>query len=102
MDTLKILGDIKGKVLDAAHFDLLKHAYELQEKNIEQLKSNTEALKESNEQYKEKLYKLEQEIKKLQKLITDYELRLEKLELNELEISEVADAICIWRMMKQF
>jgi chromosome segregation ATPase len=93
MDITKILGDIKGKVLDAANFDLLKHAYELQENNIEQLKSNNEALKESNEQYIEKLYILEQEIKKLQKLITDYELRLEKLELNELEISEIADAI---------
>ena len=48
MDISKILGEIKGKILDAAHFDLLKRAYDLQNENIEQLKSNNEAFKESN------------------------------------------------------
>lgn len=48
MEITKILQTIKGKVLDATHFELLRNAYELQEKNITQLKSNNEALKESN------------------------------------------------------
>lgn len=49
MDISKILVDLKGKVLDAAHFDLLKHAYDLQEENIKQLKTNNNALRESNQ-----------------------------------------------------
>ena len=49
MDISKILVDLKGKVLDSAHFDLLKHAYDLQEENIKQLKTNNDALKESNQ-----------------------------------------------------
>jgi len=54
MDIGKLLGGLKGKVLDASHFELLKHAYDLQEQNIVQLKSNNAALKESNELIKEK------------------------------------------------
>ncbi|MCG7981022.1 MAG: hypothetical protein G8D81_15190 [gamma proteobacterium symbiont of Clathrolucina costata] len=49
MDISKILVDLKGKVLDASHFDLLKHAYDLQEENIKQLKTNNDALKDSNQ-----------------------------------------------------
>lgn len=49
MDISKILGDLKGKVLDAAHFELLKHAYDLQEENIKQLKTNNDALRENNQ-----------------------------------------------------
>ena len=54
MDIGKLLGNLKGKVMDANHFELLKHAYDLQEQNIIQLKNNNAALKESNELYKEK------------------------------------------------
>src|SRR5688572_26032865 len=48
MDVISILNGIKGKVLDAAHFDLLRSAYDLQNENIEQLKSNNEAIRENN------------------------------------------------------
>ena len=54
MDVLKILSGLKGKVLDAAHFELLQSAYELQKQNIDQLKENNSAIKESNELLKEK------------------------------------------------
>ncbi len=38
MEITAILNEIKGKVLDATHFELLKHAYDLQNQNIHQLK----------------------------------------------------------------
>jgi predicted nuclease with TOPRIM domain len=69
MDISKILGEIKGKALDAAHFDLLKHAYDLQNENIEQLKSNNEALKESNQLLLDKLERLEKENELLRKSV---------------------------------
>jgi len=53
-DVIKILADIKGKALDVVHFELLKNAYELQNKNIEQLKTNNEALEESIKLLKQK------------------------------------------------
>jgi cell division protein FtsB len=69
MDIGAILSGIKGKVLDAQHFDLLKHAYELQNQNIEQLKSNNEALKEKSELLGEKAALLEKENKSLKATI---------------------------------
>ena len=48
MDILGILNTIKGKVLDAAHFELLQSAYGLQDENIKQLKENNLLLKEKN------------------------------------------------------
>lgn len=65
MDVVSILNGIKGKVLDAAHFGLLRNAYDLQNENIEQLKSNSEALRDSNNLLKERLDKLESEIARL-------------------------------------
>ena len=93
MDILRILGDIKGKVLDATHFDLLKHAYELQEENLRQLKRNNEALRENNEQLNEKVDKLEQEIAELKKGIDYYQVQLKNFLAQEYEMSEVANAI---------
>jgi len=61
MDIKKILGTIKGKVIDDSHFDLLKNAYEQQDRDIVQLKNNNEALGESNELFKQKLIKLTDE-----------------------------------------
>lgn len=66
MDILKILDGVKGKVLDAAHFELLKHAYELQEHNISQLKTNNAALKESNELLKERSKGIEDKVEQLE------------------------------------
>ncbi|EHF7843799.1 hypothetical protein J3Y18_003593, partial [Salmonella enterica] len=57
---------VKGKVLDAAHFELLKHAYELQEHNISQLKTNNAALKESNELLKERSKGIEDKVEQLE------------------------------------
>ncbi len=65
MDILGILTGIKGKVLDAAHFDLLRSAYDLQNQNIEQLKSNNEAVTENNQLLRERCEKLETEIGRL-------------------------------------
>ena len=55
MDITKILSTIKGKVLDAANYELLANAYDLQQQNIIQLKENNTSIKESNSLLKEKL-----------------------------------------------
>lgn len=85
MKFLKFLGDIKGKVLDAAHYEKLKHAYELQEKNIEQLNRNNELLQL-------KLQKLETENEKLRIGNKEYETRLKTYETkaSEQSLSKVA------------
>ncbi|MCE2030179.1 hypothetical protein [Sessilibacter corallicola] len=61
MDIVKILQSLKGKVLDASHFELLEHAYKLQEENIKQLKTNNEALKENNSLIADELNRLRAE-----------------------------------------
>ncbi len=65
MNVVSILSGIKGKVLDAAHFDLLRSAYDLQAENTKQLKSNNDALSDSNGLLKERIDKLETEIGRL-------------------------------------
>ena len=65
MDILGILTGIKGKVLDAAHFDLLHSAYDLQNQNIELLKNNNEAITENNQLLRDGSDKLETEIGRL-------------------------------------
>ncbi|MBU8920744.1 MAG: hypothetical protein KOO63_02680 [Bacteroidales bacterium] len=71
MDIGKILGDIKGKVLDSQHFDLLRHAYDLQEQNLEQFRQNNAALRESRDLLKEKNERLEVENSQLAKKVND-------------------------------
>ena len=44
-----ILGGLKDKVLDAAHFDLLKRTYDLQEENLKQLRASNGLLREKVE-----------------------------------------------------
>lgn len=61
MDIIKLLQGLKGKVLDAAHFELLEHAYKLQEENIKQLRTNNDALRESNALISEELTRLRAE-----------------------------------------
>lgn len=73
MDILGILQALKGKVLDATHFELLKHAYELQNENLQQLKSNNDALKESNDLFKDKILRLEAEVGRLRATIEELE-----------------------------
>lgn len=69
MDILSILQNLKGKVLDAAYFDVLKHAYELQDQNLRQLKGNNEALKESNDLLREKVSRLKGEVTRLNEVV---------------------------------
>jgi hypothetical protein len=76
MDILSILKSLKGKVLDAAHFEMLKHAYELQDQNLKQLKSNNNALKESNDLLKDKVSRLEGEVTRLSEVVSDLEKKI--------------------------
>jgi hypothetical protein len=94
MGITEILGQFKGKVLDAAHFDLLKHAYELQEQNIAQLKINNESLRESNELLLEKIRSLEELNIKLKDTINNLEARLKKLDSpSEFDLSDAAKKV---------
>jgi predicted RNase H-like nuclease (RuvC/YqgF family) len=61
VDIPAILSSIKGKVLDAGHFDLLKHAYDLQNDNIEQLTRNNGLLKEEVARHKQEIKSLKAE-----------------------------------------
>ncbi len=95
MDVLSILNGVKNKVLDAKNFNILKHAYDLQNENIEQLKSNNEALKESNELFQEKVNCLEEENESLKRSVTKLSQRVPQLDHDSTSsrLSEVALAI---------
>lgn len=67
MDIIKLIDGIKGKVLDASKIDLLKHAYDLQNQNIEQLKTNNEAVRESHGLLQKKVEQIEAENTSLKK-----------------------------------
>lgn len=95
MNIVEILSAIKGKVLDVAHFELLKSAYELQSQNIEQLKENNNALKESNVLLKSKAEGLTKENGELKSRLAELEGRLAaiKPDAGTRELSEVASAV---------
>ena|ERR1043166_2645533 len=63
MDIIGMLTGLKDKVLDAAHYEILRAAYELQNDSIDQLKTNNEALRESNGLLRERATALETELK---------------------------------------
>lgn len=90
MDILSILSGLKGKVLDAAHFELLQSAYELQSQNISQLKENNEAIKESNALLNDKIQQLTKENEELQGNIYNLKSQIPQAEN---EISNVALAL---------
>jgi len=73
VDIIGLLNGIKGKVLDAAHFDILQSAYELQNRNIEQLKENNSALMESNGLLKEKSKRIATENDDLKSKVAELE-----------------------------
>lgn len=83
MNISKLLSDLKGKVLDVKHLELLNHAYEIQEKNICQLKTNNSAISDNNNLLKEKIKFLENEIKKL--ALENKELLAKTLEQDDAE-----------------
>jgi len=94
MDIIKILSDVKGKALDAVHFELLKSAYELQNQNIEQLKNNNEALKESFSLLREKTKRLEKENYEYKKFIEAFKREnTSKKDISSPTLTEVANAI---------
>jgi len=95
MDIASILGSIKGKVLDATHFELLKHAYELQVQNINQLKNNNEALRENNELLQQKVRELADQNSRLKEVVEQLRKRLDKMHTStsDEELSEEAQAI---------
>jgi DNA-binding PadR family transcriptional regulator len=92
MDIINILDTVKGKVLDASHLDLLKHAYELQNQNILQLKDSIDALRESNELLKQKIKELYDENKTLKETIKKYNNKTKPLPQTSLidDFSEIA------------
>ncbi len=107
MDIGKILSEIKGKVLDAAHFELLESAYELQNQNIEQLKENNSAIKEKSALLQEKATHLEKENNELKARVEDLESQLANHsgQTEAIKLSEVAVAIlrvCIERDITDF
>ena len=91
MDILKILDGVKGKVLDAAHFELLKHAYELQEHNISQLKTNNAALKESNELLKERSKGTEDKVEQLEEELCHVKTQLKQQIAEDDEIIKLSE-----------
>ena len=95
MDVISILSGVKNKVLDAKNYELLKHAYDLQNENIEQLKSNNEALKESNQLILEKVKRLENENESLRQSVEHLKEQVSKYSdtFHASELSEVARAV---------
>ncbi len=90
MDILSILSGLKGKVLDAAHFELLQSAYELQSQNISQLKENNAAIKESNVLLTDKIKQLTNENKELQDKLENLKSRIPQADN---EVSNIAMAL---------
>ena len=101
MDVVNILNGIKGKVLDAAHFDLLRSAYDLQNENIEQLKSNNEAIRDSNGLLKERIDKLEMEIARLKAENADLRARVADTSADTLEYEPTGIAKQILQVYRQ-
>ena len=64
-DVGAILQGLKGKALDVKDVELLKHAYELQDQNLKQLKTNNDALHENVGLMREKTERMQQEIERL-------------------------------------
>ncbi len=69
MDIIKMLSGIKGKVLDAAHFELLKQTYDLQNQNIAQLKENNLLLQKKAKRIEKDNKSLKSSLEELRKQI---------------------------------
>ena len=64
MAILPWLKAMKGKVLDLAQIEKIQHAYDLQEKSIQQLTVNNQAIQENNELVGKEVTRLEEQLKK--------------------------------------
>ncbi|MGD0553135.1 MAG: hypothetical protein ABSB25_10870 [Sedimentisphaerales bacterium] len=94
MDPISILKGLKDKVLDAQNFDILKHVYDLQNENLEQLKHNNDALKESNGLLREQVNSLRKENESLKQQVGELSQKVAQNDDNaSTSFSEAADAI---------
>jgi cell division protein FtsB len=79
MDAISLLSGLKDKVLDAKNFDLLKHTYDLQNQNIEQLKTSNDFFKEDNKRLREEVNVLKTENESLKQTVTELTERVSQL-----------------------
>ena len=89
MGVLDILTSLKDKVLDAAHFELLRSAYELQDKNVDQLRQNNDAIRESNELLRQQMGQLQSENDTLKGRVAE----LEQLNPGPVKYQPAGDAL---------
>jgi FtsZ-binding cell division protein ZapB len=98
MDVIAILTGLKGKALDLRDIELLKHAYELQDQNIKQLKENNDALRDAVAIAQDRVTSLEQENTELQNQVQLQNGRLrafEEISAGEFAASSVNDILAI-------
>ena len=95
MDAISILNGIKNKILDAKNYELLKHTYDLQNQNIEQLKTSNEGFKEDNQRLRGEVDGLIAENESLKQTVAELTQKISQLsEGNESSgLSEAALAI---------
>ena len=79
MDAISLLNGVKNKVLDAKNYELLKHTYDLQNQNIEQLKTSNEGFREDNERLREEVNGLKGENESLKQTVAQLTQRVSKL-----------------------
>lgn len=84
---VELLNGLKGTALDLKHIELLKHAYELQEQNIDQLKTNNEALRESTDLLKQNNQRLQEQVEQLETELESEKERALSLE-NQIPVSD--------------
>ena len=92
---IMILTETKGKILDAAKFDLLKGNYELQNQTICQLKEHNEALQARNESLNSEVADQKMKIKTLEEQLSELRNNAKTLEreASQQNLSEVANNI---------
>lgn len=95
VDILGILGSLKGKVLDASHYDLLEHAYKLQQENVTQLRENNAALRESADLLRAELGRAKDRVVALERENTELQTRV-LASGPESELSTCALALLRW------
>ena len=95
MDAISILNGLKNKILDAKNYELLKHTYDLQNQNIEQLKTSNEGFKEDNKRLREEVDGLKAENESLKQTVAKLTQKVSQLSEHTVSpcLSDVALAI---------
>lgn len=78
MEIVKLLGTFKGKALDLKDVELLKHAYQLQDENIKQLKTSNDLFREQVESLRLQIRERDSEIASLTGEIAQTKAQLEE------------------------